>query len=115
MKNKQTIEHLYRLSNILKLHNLNNKDRDTRSRIANFVIILDKLIINIYKIYISYNIEKEIVILSIAESITIEDKRSLLTLLNSSRKYIQENKDELDEYNMNILLSKLSTLIYNLD
>lgn len=114
MKNKHLIEHLLRLSNIIYLYNLHSTERIIKSELEEFRISLEKYIRSLYEILISNNLKEALPVLLIPEAITITEKEKLITLLISSREYIKTHKEGLDEYIINIILSKLSKLIYSL-
>lgn len=110
MKKQAVIEHLLRLSMIIRLFHFSTNKENIYTLSEKFLEVLNTIIDDLI---ITSQSESGKMTFLIQESMTLSDDK-LVDLLSSSKKYIEENKEGLDKYSMDMLLSKMTKFIYKL-
>lgn len=111
MNKHNVIEHLLRLSMVLKLSHFNTKSEIIHKAIDELLNEINDPLDDLVEIYQSSL--PQLIPFIINECTSVQDD-NLLTLILSSKKYIEENKEGLDIYSINKIISRISKFIYKI-
>jgi len=107
-----TLEHLLRLSTIVKLFHFSTRQSHLHESSEDFYHKLETVTDDLIEMYQGQT--GQILELSVGECVTIDKLPALIDIIKQSKKYVEENSENLDKHSINILLSYYSKFLYKI-